>query len=128
MTRDASVAGYVVRWAARIGSLASLTVIFLLAGGPSGRPTPTEAIGLLLFPVGVVVGIVVAWWWREGVGGAISVLSLAAFYGWMTILDGTPPGGPYFVLLAAPGFLFLVSRLLNRSCLARAHSPVVLSA
>jgi hypothetical protein len=32
----------------------------------------------------------------------------------MIFLDGRPPGGPYFVLLAAPGFLFLAAWLIGR--------------
>jgi hypothetical protein len=102
-----------VRWLARLGSLATLAFVALAATVPAGPPTPAEAVALALFPVGVVVGFAVGWW-REVTGGAISVLSLVAFYAWMILLTGRPPHGPYFVLLAAPGFLFLASGFLTR--------------
>jgi hypothetical protein len=104
----------VVRWAARIGGLASMAFVTLVAATvPADLPTPAEAVGLAFFPIGVVVGFAVAWW-REVTGGVISVLSLAAFYAWMILVAGRPPHGPYFALLAAPGFLFLASGLLAR--------------
>jgi hypothetical protein len=114
MTRNTMTAGEVVRWVARLASLVSLVVVALMAGTvPGGLPTAAEAVGLALFPVGVLVGFAIAWW-REGAGGTISVLSLIAFYAWMILLDGRPPRGPYFALLASPGVLFLASALLAR--------------
>jgi hypothetical protein len=78
------------------------------------RPTANEAVGLLLFPIGVVVGFGIAWW-REGVGGLVTVGSLALFYLWMLGRDGRLPAGPYFLLFAAPGFLHTANALLCRS-------------
>ena len=113
MTRSASIAGNVIRWAARLTSMVTLAFVVLAATVPAAPPTAGEAVALLLFPVGVVTGFAVGWW-REGLGGAISVASLAAFYGWMAMVRSLP-GGPYFALLAAPGVLFLLSWMLNRS-------------
>jgi hypothetical protein len=59
-----------------------------------------------------VLGFVIAWR-RERLGGLVTVCSLAAFYIWMTARDGHLPPGPYFLLFAAPGFLFLASSLLR---------------
>jgi hypothetical protein len=112
MSEAKAVTGRVVRWAARLTSLASATFVALAATVPAAPPTPAESVALLLFPGGVVVGFAVAWW-REGLGGAISVVSLAAFYGWMALVRSAP-GGPYFVLLTGPAFLFLPSGLLHR--------------
>jgi len=56
--------------------------------------------------IGLMVG-----WWREGTGGTISLASLGLFYLRMAIQEGRVPTGPYFLLLAAPGLLFLVSSL-----------------
>lgn len=103
----------VLRWFARIWSIASLTFFVAFIVGEGSLPNPTEAVGLIFFPIGVAVGFVIAWW-REGIGGAITVMSLGAFYIWNMILDGRLPRGPYFVLLAAPGFLFLANWLLGR--------------
>jgi len=40
---------------------------------------PGQYVGFLFFPVGICVGLIVAWW-REGLGGAITVSSLLIFY------------------------------------------------
>ena len=106
----------VLHWTARVWSIASVVLIlaFVLGGRESVRPTANEAVGLLLFPIGVVVGFAIAWW-REGVGGLITVASLALFYLWMFARDGRLPASPYFLLFAAPGFLHIASALLGRS-------------
>jgi len=105
----------VLRWVARVWSLASLAVIAAFAFGEGGTgPTVSELVALTLFPVGVLIGLAVAWW-REGIGGIIALGSLAGFYGWVTARAGHPPGGPYFLLLAAPGFLFLAVWLLEQA-------------
>jgi hypothetical protein len=118
MHRDANIAADVVRWLARLGSLASFAFVASVAAtAPSGPPTLKEAVGLALFPVGVLAGFAVAWW-REVAGGAVALASLALFYAWMTLTDGRPPRGPYFALLASPGALFLASGLM-----ARWHRP-----
>lgn len=105
-------------WVARIWSLASIVfvLIFLFGEGLSrhgAMPTATEWIGLALWPGGVAVGLVVAWF-RKGLGGAIAIGSLIAFYVWNLLERGTFARGPYFLLVAAPGILFLLSSLLSR--------------
>jgi hypothetical protein len=109
-------ADFVLRWTARVWSIASALLIlaFVFGGSESFRPTVSEAVGLCLFPLGVVVGFGVAWW-REALGGLITVGSLALFYLWMLTRDGRLPGGPYFLVFAGPGFLFLASALLRKS-------------
>ena len=101
-----------LRWTARLWSIASIAVLlaFAFGGRESIRPTAAQAVGVLLFPVGVTVGLVVAWR-REGLGGLVSVCSLALFYFWMFTRLGRMPTGPYFLLLAAPGFLFIACAL-----------------
>lgn len=104
----------VLRWIARSLSVVSFLLIlaFAFGGDESGRPTPSEAVGLLLFPVGVLIGFGVALW-REALSGLISVVSLALFYLWMFNRDGRFPSGPYFLLFSAPGFLYLACALLR---------------
>jgi|SRR5262245_12795030 len=106
----------VLRWTARIWSIASLVFIgaFVVGSVRDGEfPTERETVALAFFPVGVALGFVIAWW-REALGGAITVASLASFYLWMLADRGRFPTGPYFILLAAPGFLFLVNAMLER--------------
>jgi hypothetical protein len=49
------------------------------------------------------VGLIVAWW-REGLGGAMTVSSLLIFYAIHVTTTGTLPSGPGWVLFAMPGF------------------------
>lgn len=105
-------------WVATIWSVASivfvLTFIFGEAfGGHAARPTGTEWVGLALWPGGVMVGLVIAWV-RKGTGGTIAIASLVVFYFWHLLERGKFPGGPFFILVAAPGILFLWSSLLSR--------------
>ncbi|MBX3359784.1 MAG: hypothetical protein KF745_15315 [Phycisphaeraceae bacterium] len=106
---------HVLRWLARIGSLASIGMLaaFAFGGGEPGVPTLRELGMIALFPVGVSLGMILGWW-RELWGGVLTVLSLAAFYALSFGLTGRPPGGPYFVIFALPGVLFLACGLLAR--------------
>jgi hypothetical protein len=65
-----------------------------------------------LFPVGVIAGFVVAWW-NELAGGLITLGSVVLFYLFLFALSGRWPGGPYFLLFAAPGVLHLACALLD---------------
>ena len=96
-----------VRWTARAWAIATISVVLVLAVGEGVYPaTLTEWIGLLLYPGGVCLGLILAWW-REGLGGTITVGSLVAFYAFYTATSGTPPRGWAWLVLAFPGFLFL---------------------
>ena len=104
-------------WIARIWSLVSLGFVLLfvfaeLLNGNGARPTRSEWIGLALWPGGVCLGLVIAWF-RARIGGAITAVCLIAFYLWFWLERGSFPGGPYFVLVAVPGFLFLLSSLMS---------------
>lgn len=117
----------VLRWLARGWSLLSFAVVALFFVGelvaptvPSAAPlAPGDWLAIALFPVGVLVGLGIGWR-REGLGGAVALSSLAGFYGWMWLLRGRPPGGPWFALLAAPAALFLLLGWLERP---RRRSP-----
>ena len=100
-------------WIARIWSIASILLILVMFIGSlfSGDPaifSLRDIIGLFFFPIGILVGLVLAWRW-EGVGGGITVASFFAFYLTLWFFDGRFPRGPYFALTAAPGLLFLVN-------------------
>jgi hypothetical protein len=107
-----------VRWLARIWSILSIALVLVfvvgeVAGGGHGpKPTAQEWLGIALWPIGVGIGLVLAWR-REALGGAIAVACLVAFYAWNLFLSGHLPRGPIFSVVAAPGALFLMTALLS---------------
>ncbi len=109
-----------VRWIARIWSLLSLGFVLMIFVGEAiaadAGPgfTGRDLILMSFFPVGVLAGLILGWW-KEGLGGGLTLASLIAFYLALWLMDGRWPGGPYFALVAAPGLLFLVCRLRSRS-------------
>lgn len=106
-----------LEWAARIGSIASLALLVALFIGEGLHPSQvarTEWVGLVFFPIGVMVGMIIAWW-KEVLGASITVASLVAFYLIYGFLFSNHIGGWAFVTFAAPGFLFLLHWLLLRS-------------
>ncbi len=111
-----------MRWTARAAGIASVALLSQFFFGELGTPTPREVVALVFFPVGVALGMLLGWW-REALGGWVTLLSLAAFYLWMIALRGNPPGGPYFMLFAAPGLLFLACSLIERRRPARYSCP-----
>lgn len=105
----------VVELLARVGSIASITLLLMLFLGEGFHPSEisrNEWIGLVFFPIGVVIGMVMAWW-KEGLGSAITLGSLVAFYLVWGYLLRNHIGGWWFVVFAAPGFLFLLHWLLQ---------------
>ena len=109
----------VTRWLARVLSVIFIGIILLFFFGEADlsqpiRLTPGEWIGVLFFPVGVAAGMILGWW-REGVGAAVAVGSLCAFYVLDTITTRNPPSGPFFILFTSPGILFGLSCLLRRT-------------
>jgi hypothetical protein len=100
----------VLRWSARVLSIlvGGIVLLFVFGEGLNlSRFTMRESVLFLLFPFGVCMGMAVAWRW-EGLGGGVTVASLAAFY---LVHRFTSPGFPRgfaFVAMAAPGFLFLL--------------------
>lgn len=110
-----------LKWVARGLSIlfSGLLLLFFIGEGfDPAEVTVREWLGLLFFPLGLVVGMAVGWW-REGLGAAIAIGSVAAFYVVETVVGGDPPGGPYILLCASPGFLFGASWLLGR----QSHAP-----
>ena len=98
-----------VRWIARIWMLGSIGLILAFFIGEGFHPSHikmNEWIGLLFFPVGVCVGMIVAWW-DEKVGGKLTVASLLIFYLINFVSTGHFPRGWTFLLFSVPGFLFL---------------------
>jgi hypothetical protein len=103
-------------WSARITGLLLFGLVIAVVighGGPPNvfhQPTPVQlefaALGLML--LGLVIG-----WLREGLGGLLVLLGLAAFNTVELAVNGRPALGA-FPLFAVPGALFLLSALLRR--------------
>jgi len=116
-----SITPVVVRWVARVWSILSVIFILAFAIGEAGSgrgPTAREWVGLSLFPIGVCLGLIVAWF-CERLGGILALVSLVAFYVWNVGRSGRLPRGPFFFLVAAPGLLFLAAALLSRQSAVR---------
>lgn len=99
----------VVRWIARIGSVAGFLFVGLFVIGNGGFPITVQT---LLFPVGVVAGLAVAWKY-EATGAVIALGSLAGFYALEVATAGRLPRGPYLALVASPALLFLGAWLME---------------
>lgn len=102
-------------WTARILSILSSALLLMFMFGPEEtlNPTANEFIALLFFPIGLIIGFAISWF-RVRIGAIVSLVSLTCFYAWMTISSGTFPGGPYFIGLASPAFLYALYWTLER--------------
>lgn len=112
-----SLALGLLRWSARVLSIISSTVLLLfLFGEPFdvSKVEPRVWLALAFFPVGIVVGFVIGWW-KEGLGGAITVASLLLFYlVFVTLLHENLRKGGWFLVFAFPGLLFLAAYAVSR--------------
>ncbi|MEY3023088.1 MAG: hypothetical protein RIS86_2286 [Planctomycetota bacterium] len=108
-----------LRWTGRAASLASLGLLALFATEESAAPSASEWLLLALFPIGVAIGTILAWW-REILGGAVALASLVAFHASLAILGDRPWPGPWFVVFTAPAIALLACGLWAR---ARTHTP-----
>jgi hypothetical protein len=100
----------VIELLARVGSIASIALLLMLFAGEGLNPSevaPREWVGLFFFPFGIVVGMVIAWW-KEGLGAAITLGSLLAFYLVYGYLMRYHIAGWAFIVFASPGLLFLL--------------------
>jgi hypothetical protein len=99
-----------LRWTARVLSILAAGVVLLFASGEGlnlSHFTARELVLSVFFPIGVCLGMVLAWRW-EGLGGGVTVASLAAFYLVERLTSSSFPRGYALVALASPGFLFLL--------------------
>jgi hypothetical protein len=114
-----------VRWFARATSVLTIGLLLLSIIGEGSAPGTVAGrqwIGLLFFPFGVVVGMLVAWK-REAVGGLLSIGSLTCFYVvYGFILSGRLPGGWAFVAFSSPAFFFLLTWLVERTMKRNQHA------
>ena len=116
MISDQRSLGRIAHWTARAWSAASLVLIaafFVGEGFHPARLSRSDLALFLFFPVGVGVGMIAAWA-KEGLGGGVTVASLAGVYLVHLAAAGRPPSGWAFLAFSAPGFLFLLSWLCSR--------------
>ena len=76
-------------------------------------PTCYELLEMLFFPVGIIGGMLLSWKF-ELAGSIITISSFVIFYALEFFQDGKIPTGPLLLFIAAPGFLFLISRMMSR--------------
>ena len=104
----------VIELLARVGSIASITLLLMLFAGEGLHPSevaPRQWVGLFFFPLGVIIGMVIAWW-KEGVGAAITLGSLMGLYLVYGYFMRYHVASWVFLVFASPGLLFLLHWLL----------------
>lgn len=105
--------GHAFRFIARVTSVVSLFFCALAFSGffIEGDKAPLEVIELVMlvfFPTGVCAGMIISWF-REKLGGIVSVSSLICFYATEFAASGSLADGPFFFLITSPALLFLLS-------------------
>ena len=107
---------FILHWAARILGLISVAVLslFLFGGGESFSSIKlNEVFGMLFFPFGLMIGLIVGWRY-ELLGGAIAVGSVLGFYFiYELLINSSWPRGWWFAVFAIPGALFLLYGILT---------------
>ena len=106
-----------VGFLARVGSVMSITLLLLLFQAEALHPSeipPREWFGLVFFPIGVIVGLAIAWW-KEGLGISITIGSLLVFYFVYGYLLRYHVGAWAFVVFASPAFLFFFHWVLGQA-------------
>lgn len=103
-----------LRWSVRALSLLVVAILLVFACGEGlhlSRFSARELLLFVFFPLGFCVGMVLAWW-REVLGGGITVASLAAFYLVDRLVSSSFPRGFAFLLLAPTKIFGCPSRVM----------------
>ena len=87
-----------------VGRVWAIASVGLLCAFLFGEGLPPLTVKAVLFPFGVMLGLVLAWRF-EIAGGIVAALSVLLFYALEFISQGGFPEGPWFFLFAAPGVL-----------------------
>jgi len=120
MNKDETKIIRTLRWIARIsaGITAGLILLFFigdaLAEGFESilHLTPRETAMMIAFVV-LFLGLLLGWKW-ELAGGLLTICGLATFYILDYAFSGSFPRGPFFLIFAAPGVLFLYLGWMSR--------------
>ncbi len=89
-------------------ALALLFTTFTIAEGPP--PLSDGSIALTVTAIGFLLS-----WWRDLLGGLMSMAGIGGFYLWHLTETGNFPGGWVFPLCFIPVILLVISSLLRRS-------------
>ncbi len=110
----------VVRWIARISAglaAALILLIFVGEGLAEGFQSilhlTTRETAMMVAFIAVWLGLVLGWKW-ELAGGLLAICGTAAFYLLDYAFSSTFPRGPFFLLFASPGLLFIYCGLKTR--------------
>ena len=71
-----------------------------------GEGPPPLTVKAMLFPFGVILGLILAWWF-ERIGGLIAAVCMLLFYVLEYLGYGSFPKGSAFILISAPSVIFL---------------------
>ena len=105
----------VIRWIGRIwAAVMAAFILFMFIGDavmdgidPLFHLVFRESLMMAAFVI-VFIGLILAWKW-ERLGGWMIVGGMTAFYILDFAFSGDFPRGPFFLIIALPGILFLIS-------------------
>jgi hypothetical protein len=96
-----------------IGCVLGIVLLLLYVTFAVGVGPPPLSLGSVALTI-MFAGFIVAWW-RDMLGGVLSLVGIGAFYGWNLANAGAFPGGWVFPLCFLPGVLEVIAWLLRRS-------------
>ncbi|MCK5035277.1 MAG: hypothetical protein KAS73_05230 [Candidatus Sabulitectum sp.] len=103
----------IIRWTARITSAVTALIILMFFIGEDYEEGYQPLLNLSLKNSLLMVaffalwlGLILGWKW-ELKGGLLTICGLAAFYLINYLFSGSFPRGPFFLIFASPGFLYL---------------------
>jgi hypothetical protein len=99
----------ILRWIARIWSIASVGLLCVFLFGEGLPPLTFQA---MMFPFGVMLGLILAWRF-ERIGGLLAIVCMLLFYVLEYLSHGRFPKGYAFILISAPSVIFLCLRILK---------------
>ena len=96
-----------------IGCVLGTVLLLLYVTLAVGAGPPPLSLGSVALTI-MFAGFIVAWW-RDVVGGVLSLVGIGSFYAWNFADAGILPGGWVFPLGFLPGVLQVIAWLLRRS-------------
>ena len=108
-----------IRWSARFWAVIVVAIILFIfiahviedGIGPLTELTLRETLMMIAFVV-TTVSLLLGWKW-ELVGGSLTLAGMVAFYLIDFAFSGSFPQGPFFLMIAFPGVLFIIAGLLS---------------
>ncbi len=103
----------IIRWTARITSAVTALIIIMFFIGEDYEEGYQPLLNLSLKNSLLMVAFFALWlglilgWKRELAGGLLTISGLAAFYLIYYLFSASFPHGPFFLIFASPGFLYL---------------------